>query len=59
MSVSPKPLSIGDLVRYYDDGWYHGHVVEITKKHIRVKPIGAIGSNRDAVRCAHGDVEGV
>lgn len=55
--MSPKPLGIDDLVRYYDEGWRYGHIVEITKKHIRVKPIGAIGSNRDAIRCTHDNVE--
>ena len=53
----PKSPSIGALVRYYREGWYHGHVVELTKKVIRVKPIGPVGSNRDAVKCAHDDVE--
>lgn len=46
--MSHKPLSIGDLVRYYYEGsrkgsgWKHGHVQEIKprKKQVRIKPCG-------------------
>lgn len=40
--MSPKPLSIGDTVRYYSNGWRYGHITEIKprKKVIRIKPAG-------------------
>lgn len=34
-------MVVGELVQYYDDGWYYGHVAELTKARVRVRPIGA------------------
>lgn len=40
--MSQKAPQVGDLVRYYSNGWRHGHVVEVKprKKVARIKPCG-------------------
>jgi hypothetical protein len=34
---------IGSLVRYYDQGYYHGYLVKINSKTVTIQPIGAKG----------------
>ena len=42
---------LGEYVRYYWEGWRVGTLVEVTKTHTRIRPIGGIGSKeKDCIK---------
>lgn len=44
VEILPNGLSIGCLVRYYDEGWRCGHLEEVIKNTVWVRPIAAYKS---------------
>lgn len=60
MRTPSGPVRIGDLVRYYHDGWYHGHLDRINGASVRIRPIGPkYGAAPRAVAVPAGDVMAV
>lgn len=51
--------NIGELVQYYRNGWYTGHIVEVfpRKKVVKIRPIGPKGVIKDAKKFRFEDVK--
>jgi hypothetical protein len=72
LKVTPTPTSktetkaprnplldlIGEYVRYYREGWRVGTLVEVTKTHTRIRPIGGKGSKeKDCIKILFDDIK--
>jgi hypothetical protein len=56
----PNPLLelVNGYVRYYREGWRVGTLVEVTKTHTRIRPIGGLGSKeKDCIKVAFEDIQ--
>jgi hypothetical protein len=49
---------LGEYVRYYREGWRVGTLVEVTKTHTRIRPIGGKGSKeKDCLKVMFDDIK--